>query len=366
MINHKYSRWLFVMMKNRATSAMKKFLDPEVVNPKKVGVLFLLALIASSFVCDLTGDVAEKIIKEIYWPLQEKSDIKYMTDDAGVPLVDYGYIDGVYIGVQRNPVTIERKALQYYEAYEKGYEEDRQLFLNCADWLVNNSVQYKSCAVLEYEFPWSYGNMTPPWRSGMAQGMALQVLIKAHSLTHDEKYLDSAEKVLALFFVDVEDGGVTLKQGSDGWWYEEYADEGSVQTKVLNGMMFAVVGIYEYYEYTGDEDAQYLLDEGIKALKNELSCYDKNRYSSYDILGNPSRKYHEIHIQLLERLYNITDEEIFKQYHERWEIYEKSPYVVQLILNPSEMRFLFYMGNFFVLFILFWTILYVIERLFSR
>ncbi|MBU7017900.1 MAG: hypothetical protein HXS44_10350 [Theionarchaea archaeon] len=352
-------------MIKRAPSSVKRFLNPQGLNPKKVGALFLLALVASSFVCDLTEGVAKEI-KELYWPSQEKNDATYVIDDTGVPLVDYGYIDGVHIGVQRNPVTVEMKALLYYEAYEQGCEEDRQLFLNCADWLVNNSKEYKGCAVFEYEFPWSYGGMTPPWRSGMAQGMALQVLIRAHDLTRDEKYLMCAEKSLALFFIDVEDGGVTRKHESNGWWYEEYADEGSMQTKVLNGMMFAVVGIYEYSRYTGDEDAQYLLDEGIKALKNELPYYDNKRYSSYDILGNHSGQYHEVHIQLLERLHTITGEGIFKQYHERWESYEKSPYAIQLILNPTKMRVLFYAGNTFVLLILFWTILYVIERLLSK
>ncbi len=337
----------------------KRILNPKAINPKKVIALILLALIASSFVCDLTEGVAEKIIKEVYWPLIEKGDPQCIVDDSGVPLVDYGYINGVYVGVQRNPVTVEREALQYYENYEEGSEEDRQLFLNCADWLVNNSVEYKGCAVFEYEFPWSYGNMTPPWRSGMAQGIALQVLIRAHDLTRDEKYADSAEEVLALFFVDVEDGGVTIKTESDGWWYEEYADEGCVPTRVLNGMLFAVVGIYEYYEYTGDEDAQYLFDQGIKALKTGLPQYDRNRYSSYDILGNPSRSYHKIHVELLERLYDITGEEIFKQYHDRWESYEKLPYVVKLMVNPTRMRSLFYLGNSLILFILF-AVLYSI------
>jgi D-glucuronyl C5-epimerase C-terminus len=83
-------------------------------------------------------------------------------------------------------------------------------------------------------------------------------------------------------------------------------------------MMFAVLGIYGYYEYINDSNAKYLFDQGVIALKKNMARYDyKNAYSYYDILGNLSPlHYHNILIELSERLYDVTKEEIFKLYHE--------------------------------------------------
>lgn len=222
--------------------------------------------------------------------------VKKILDDLSVPIIDYGSVDGIFIGKQRNPVIISSAALSYFENYENGDESSSQLFLNCADWLVNNSVIYGNYSILEYEFPWLIYNMHPPWRSGMAHGMAIQALIRAHSLTSDVKYMDCAKKLLNSFFVEVEDGGVTYKTSTCGWWYEEYADKGGKESKVLNGMMFAMIGIYEYYEYTEDLDAKYLFDQGVISLKTSLPNYDKDGYSYYDALGDPAGKYHRIHI----------------------------------------------------------------------
>jgi len=329
---------------------------------KKAALLFLAALIATPFICDLTENVSEKVIRGAYETLIGEPGKRFLVDESGIPIVDYKYQGELYIGEQRNPVTISLKALEYYERYEAGDEEGEQLFLNCSDWLIDNAVLYDSYAVLEYEFYWSYGNMTPPWRSGMAQGLALQVLIRAHSITNDEKYLNSAQRLLNCFFVGLENGGVTRKSAASGWWYEEYADEGSEETRVLNGMMFAVIGIHDYYQYTGDADAKYLFDQGIKALEKGLPMYDNNGNSYYDILGNPSGKYHDIHIELLDQLYRITDRDIFKEYHHRWKDYKESFFVLRLIARPTRMGCAIFVGNFFVLLLLVGVIYILSER----
>jgi len=340
---------------------------------KKHAIILLVALIATFIICNFTEDVSKSLIKEVYKILVDvfmsedfKSGKKIILDDSGIPMVNYGYTYGIYIGKQRNPVAISQKALYYYELYEEGNESCRQLFLNCADWLVNNSVQYDNYAILYYRFPWPIYNMTDPWRSGMAQGEAIQVLIRAHNLTNDEKYLDSAKRLLNSFFVEIENGGVTYKTSSDGWWYEEYADEGGKESRVLNGMMFTLLAIYEYYEYTEDADAKYLFDRGVLALKKSLPDYDKNGYSYYDILGNPAPpRYHKTHIRLLDSLYNITKEEVFGEYHDRWESYKDPPdpsFTIRMIQNPTIMEFSIFVVNFFVLLSILEITVFVIEK----
>ena len=325
---------------------------------------FLIASVSTLLVCNWgpLENVTKNVIRGVYSKFKGRT--QTILDDAGIPIVDYGYIDGIYIGKQRNPVTVCQKALEYYENYEKGDKIQRQLFLNCANWLVDNSTPYGNYSILEYKFVWPIYDMTPPWRSGMAQAQALQVLIKAHNLTKDEKYLNTAKKLLNSFFYEVIEGGVTYKTSTDGWWYEEYADDNGKVSMVLNGMMSALLGIYDYYEYTKDTAAKYLFDQGVLGLKKNLPRYDKNGYSYYDILGHlAGEKYHDIHIWQLQRLYEITHEEIFKKYHDRWASYRELPFVIRLFKNPlTKMEAAIFVSNFIVLFVSIEIVIFISEK----
>jgi len=331
----------------------------------KKHIIILFAVFASTILISnsLEGMSTDLINKVNSTLTGENKNDRIILDASGVPIVNYGYVEGVYIGEKRSPVAVSQKAMSYYENYEEGNQSQKQLFLNCADWLVNNSTPNGNYTILEYKFPWPLYNMTSPWRSGMAQGIALHVLIRAHNITGDDKYLVSAKKLLNSFFYEVDEGGVTYKSSNDGWWYEEYADEGGKVSRVLNGMMFAMLGIYDYYNYTGDPDAKYLFDQGVIALKKNLPVYDDDGYSYYDILGRPAAKYHKIHIALLESLYDITHEEIFKTYHDRWASYREPIFIVRLMQEPlTKMEIAIFVSNFVAILILLEIIVFAIER----
>ena len=248
------------------------------------------------------------------WPITTK--------ESGIPSVDYGYVDGVFIGKQLNPLTISQKAIYYESEYQKGNESCKRLFLNNANYLVENAVRYDNYTLWEYNFPWPYYGIESPWVSAMAQGEGVSVLIKAYKLTGDKKYLNSANLALNSFYVEVKDGGVTYKD-KNGWWYEEYVTGTDVQPRVLNGMIFTLFGIYEYYEFTGDQDAKFLFDQGIISLKNNLHKYDTGNWTYYDAIGGrASIKYHKLHVNQMLRLYEITKDPLFKEYYERFLSYK--------------------------------------------
>ena len=156
----------------------------------------------------------------------------------------------------------------------------------------------------------------------MTQGRALEVLTHAHNLTREQKYLDTAKLLLNSFFVEVKDGGVTYKTPNKGWWYEHYADDdayGRQEPRVLNAMLFTVLGIYEYYNYTHDPLAEFLFYQGILALKNDLPKYDKNGEALYDALGRKAGTFYlPVQTRLLSELYDLTGEPVFKKYHDLW------------------------------------------------
>jgi hypothetical protein len=242
------------------------------------------------------------------------------------------------VGPQRNPVTVEHYAIIYYDSYKKtGNQTLRQAFINNTNWLASNAISHGNYSIFEYKFPWPPYASQPPWHSAMAQAQALQPLIKAYKITGNERYLETANLLLNTLFIEVKNGGVTYKTPHDGWWYEEVASNALEEPRVLNGMMYALLGIYDYYNYTKSDKAKFLFDQGIVALKNNLPRYDyKNEYSYYSMY--PIQKlsplyYHKKHIELLSNLYNITKEEVFKSYRDKWQNYKIPEPVYQLCVR---------------------------------
>ena len=244
-----------------------------------------------------------------------------LCDNDGIAYQYYGK----GIGIQPNPLRISAKTIEYHDSYlTSGNETIKKFLRNSADWLVNNAVHNDNYSILEYKFPFPRYNLEPGWHSAMAQARAIKALIKTHQVIGDLKYSDTAHRLLNSFFVEVKDGGITYKSPNKGWWYEEYAaNKNNKMSKapwVLNGMMSALIDIFEYYNYTREPDAKYLFDQGILSLIINLPHYTflGNR-SYYDILGRPADPgYNTIHVKQLAILYNITGQTIFKKYHDLW------------------------------------------------
>jgi heparosan-N-sulfate-glucuronate 5-epimerase len=255
--------------------------------------------------------------------------INYTSD--GMPLVYYGHD----LGYQINPLTSSRKLISYHDNYMlTGNLQDLQYMKNIANWIVANAKHHGNYAVLEYEFPYKY-NMTVPWRSAMAQAFAMHGLLDAYQVTNNYTYFDTAKLILNSFYVDVKDGGVTEKTDNQGWWYELYADEGGKNPKVLNGMLFTVLELHDYYMHTRDSKAAFLFEQGVLALKNNLTTYDGNGHSYYDSLKTIAFPfYHQLHIDLLNKLYQITSEPIFQKYRDKWILYQSE----SIPDSPSALR----------------------------
>ena len=277
-----------------------------------------ISYIVSSYAPELIKN--NLIVKTFYKPTNS---IEVKLDKDGIPLAHYSMMnDGKEVGIQRNPVITVAQASIFYDLYKiNNNESSKTYFLNNVNWLIENALPKGNYSLLQYNFPIPYYNLKPVWFSAMANGQALQVLIKAHEITHHERYLDAAKRLLNAFFIEVQHGGLTYKDTPNEWWYEEYASNGKNAnvSRVLNGMIFAVLGIYDYYKYTNDSDAKLLFDKGINSIKKELSKYNNNGYSYYDILGKTaSLKYHQIHVNLTKQLYDLTNEPMFNEYHELW------------------------------------------------
>ncbi len=330
---------------------------------RKHFVLIIVAVILTIPISQFYGEISLNLITESTQVLyREQKEISL--DNFGVPMNDYGYINGVYIGKQRNPVTISHQAFEYWNKFQNGDDKSKKLFLNCADWLVINAVDRENFTVWEYAFPWSSYGLNAPWISGMAQGQGIQVLARAYNLTGDMKYMNIANSSLQSFFIEVKNGGVTYKNlKTGGWWYEEYPIPNDLkEARVLNGFIFALFGIYEYYQITGDEKAKYLFDKGIIELKNHLSDYDTGEWTYYDNLGKHANiMYHNVHTKQMLQLYDITQDPVFMRFYQKWKNYQDNPLVRFNYMNLKEK--VVYPFNFLIIFVLIEIIIFASGRL---
>jgi len=214
----------------------------------------------------------------------------------------------------------------YYETPKKTCLEK---FFKHADFLVGNLTERKNFGVWLVQFPWNAPCYLckPPWISGMYQGLGLSTLVRAWVISENEKYIVAARKASLSFEVPVSKGGVLKVDNKGFWWYDEYAC--ARRANVLNGFLFALIGIYEYYDVSKDPKALHLFNKGIKTVRNYIDKYDLNflvfKWSKYDdkLLFYSGPKYHNWHVKQLLKLHEITRDKEFLIWAMRWFNYQQ-------------------------------------------
>jgi len=299
------------------------------------GLSVILGVCLSNFTEKHFSGPAERFLNIMTGYGFKDKDAEYAAD--GVPVVSLRRLMKKYY----NPVSVANAGISYYDNWQKNRGKNQfQFFLNCADSLVSNlkirDAGPNKFGVWEHGYPWSY-NLTPPWISALAQGFGIQLLGRAFSATGDPKYKDAAELALEAFFVDVSAGGVTYKDRENEWWYEEYVGKGAVPVRVLNGMMYALLSLDEYGRGSGSDKAKDLFVKGLASLKKNLSSFDAGWWSCYDNLGLvATRHYHAVHLDLLKKLSEKTNDRYLAEIYQKWLGYRKPFFIREFVMQrPS-------------------------------
>lgn len=264
---------------------------------------------------------------EYYMTFSQKADYAGPFDAAGVPMLDYRG----QIGVQYNPIAIAQFGLGNYNRllHDADAQVRRNRFLAASDWLVTNlQPNTHGVPVWNHRFDWEYRDtLRAPWYSGLAQGQGISLLVRAHRETGDSKYLEAAQRAFASLQRATKDGGVLYGDEQGDTWIEEYLVD--PPTHILNGMIWASWGIYDYFLATGEAEARDLFERIIHTLAKNLSHYDLGFWSLYEQSGTrlkmiASPFYHRLHIVQLRILNHITGQGVFSEYADRWEGYARS------------------------------------------
>lgn len=159
-----------------------------------------------------------------------------------------------------------------------------------------------------------------PWISALTQSFGISVLLREYQRLNDRTYLDAATKALSWLRKPVKDGGLAFPMAK-GTWYEEYPSTTN-PSHVLNGHMWALFGIWDYYRVTGEKVARQMFDDGVTALRAELDKYDVGYWAVYAQTNRRDMvtgQYMQFMIGQLRVLYAITEIERFKKVADRWE-----------------------------------------------
>jgi len=268
---------------------------------------------------------------------------EYLFDDNGLPQVNYGK----HIGLRYNAITISQYGLYHISRWGKyKNEQSKELAIKCADWLIENVNDWHhntKAWIFDFKLP-LYGPQ-PPWISGMAQGEAVSLLLRAYLIHKNELYLQTARQAIKVFQYKVTDFGVV-----------EYLEDGLVVFQeypavpaphVLNGHVFALFGVYDYGVFFNDPAMINLADKGAQTLLQHWEKWDAGfwtRYDLYKVKRLTSPMYHELHVRQMRVLANLFDENKFTIIANRWEnmqhnVFCKLRWLMTKIVEKVYLRF---------------------------
>lgn len=263
---------------------------------------------------------------EYYMPFSLKADYRGPFDSCGIPQLDYHG----RIGLQYNPIAIAQHGLGNYNLWQRHSDpQRRQKFFLMADWLCSHLEKNRDgFSVWNHHFDWEYRDtLKAPWYSALAQGQGISLLVRAHKESGDQQYLESAARAFASFQHSTDEGGVAFTDESGDLWFEEYIV--SPPTHILNGFIWALWGVYDFFLATREASPQELFSRGVRTLLHNLERYDLGFWSLYEQSGTrlpmvASSFYHQLHIVQLRIMHRLTGEAKFVDVADRWHSYALS------------------------------------------
>ncbi len=252
--------------------------------------------------------------------------------------------DGVYLyyaadgNAYDHPVGQAQFALGCLASYRTETDPTRQALLleraqAQADRLINQHTEARGGWWFPYPFPFTHTvhtgvTYTAPWYSGMAQGEALSLFVQlaeVDAITDEERatYLSAAQATFASLQVADDDYPWAVNVDADGYvWIQEYPanPEGTgLSDYTFNGMIFAMFGVWDYYQATGSTDAAALYDGCATTIAANWPLLRNTRWFSYYCKAHriPAPTYHQHHVELLHQLHWQTGSFDFAYFTDR-------------------------------------------------
>ncbi|ANF26048.1 hypothetical protein PS273GM_13280 [Stutzerimonas stutzeri] len=242
-------------------------------------------------------------------------------------------------GAEYNPVMLAQCGLSAYGKWLKSKEgKDLAIAVAYGEKLIETQDK-RGAFPNDYQHRYYVTKQMMPagWTSAMAQGQALSLFARLFAGTGDQKFIAAGKLALNYLLTPTYKGGVRTTMASldpslKGYvFFEEVVTEPN-DNYILNGYMFALLGLYDWSKVPSPNAADQKLSahffkEGIQTLEKILPYYEVDGLSVYDLTHYTfnNRKnilvtasYTGVHVYLLHALHSVTGSSILKDYEDNW------------------------------------------------
>jgi hypothetical protein len=312
---------------------------------RRLPVYFVLMVVIFGVLFVFRDDIYDTFIERH----EEENTISFTAE--GIPITDYGWKHGVYIGPVISPLHVGNWAQTYYNQSLYGNTTAAVYFNNTINWFLENRVAQEvndgggAVNVSHWLYEFAIYDMPAGWRSAMADAEILHSLALAYNETKSPVILQVCNEVLNGFEIPIEDGGNVLDLGDGGAWYPEVVvtddlDPTYPDRRILNGFLFALEDLYGTYELLNETRILDIFNLGVQSALTHIGEYESPRNWTYYQL-NPEKlapvHYHRVHIRLTQSLYEITLNSTFAYYNSRWASWTEYPEDPFWVLTPRLM-----------------------------
>jgi hypothetical protein len=229
-------------------------------------------------------------------------------DEQGVPMI---IVDG-----QRyyRPGALAINGMKRLDAFrDDGDPRQLQQALLQAERLRELALHRRGADWLPFWYDYPEAGQRAPWFNAMVQGLALSFYVRLGRVTGDPVHLVAARGVFRSFQRQDRDRTpwVAYVDGAGHLWLEHYPRRRP--DHVLNAHLFALFGIYEYWQVTRSVAVRSVLRDAIRTMQQNAGRYRRpGGLSRYDLVnGTTSPKYHAVHIWQLGLLADISGDRSF-------------------------------------------------------
>ena len=280
---------------------------------------------------NLTSETTELPLYPLAHNFQSQSWINsnyYRISEDGALETNYGErYDNA--GWRYSPVAASQFCYTAYNEYILTSNETLKMHvIQQSEGLLSRSEQNDDGLLWRYNFSQATFGAEPGWISGMAQGLAMACFSGAYLITKNQTFIDAAYRAYLGLNASFGDNGTRIDLTEDALFFEEVAGKGSEPTQILNGMIYALGGLWLSNEASQNEEYINSLEKGIAGVKMLLDNYDPGGSSLYDLgpkrIARLGTNYNLVHVSQMQWLYDLTGDVAFLEKSLKFLSYERA------------------------------------------
>ncbi|MFX1484773.1 MAG: D-glucuronyl C5-epimerase family protein, partial [Promethearchaeota archaeon] len=206
-------------------------------------------------------------------------------DENGIPITDYGYQAGAYIGPQTTIRMVGNLGLEYYNQFLEGNSTAGLYFNNTVDWILEKrnvvGIPTENGTIQLSNWPYDFAIYDLPkgWLSSMVEAKALHTLALHYGLYGNSSFLAIFEQIATTFETPVSQGGDLLILDDGTHWYPEIVVTPELNPDyesplILNGFLIALHHIYQANLILNNSRLTQVFNLGVISAAQNLYKYD--------------------------------------------------------------------------------------------